>query len=1053
MEIIDSGDVSPDESMERELLSAFLQELDSTLIEVERQLIELENNSSDDNLTNSIFRSFHNIKGSSSLLGHKILPDVMHYAESALNLVRQHKLTVTGDFITLLLDVLTAMKKIAEQLKETGKEGDERFFAILLRLDEVIRSDGSAQSRERETAEKFEVTKKSDRTKGQNEEDGLIKVSKGLIEQIMLTVGNFMTVENRFQYLKKKYSEDFEFVDNVTQLSDQLQKMQQAVLKMQLSSVRTVFTSLHRVVRTTAAEVKKKINFETRGNDTLIDRKILDQLSEPLMHMVRNAVDHGIEPADARLAANKSAEGQVTLDAFYRAGEVFVQLTDDGAGLNPDKLKRKAVEKNIISQTEANTMSDMEAFQLIFRPGFSSAERVTNISGRGVGMDVVRQAIDVIGGQIDIESRIGQGTTFTLRLPLSLSIVECLEFIVGGQKYAVQQVNVEEVFSSESQTVREGLKVLNNESPILNIRNIPVPILMLTKIFDKEVRSSADKEVHYIVAKHGEFRFCLCVDHIVGPCSLVTQPLPNTFAAEAPFSGVANRGDGSLLFQVDLGKLAARVEARMTESSSARKNNRGTNITASSDLRRITQKIIVFTVHEKFALPVHSANQIITVKQGDIHEVNGRCYFTLDGLSVPMLWIEETLLNRERITSPSYTVMVYSMENKTFGMALGTFRGIHRMPAEFDDTLRSDGVMGSMVFEDATHLMLDMQYLTSKAFPNSVRRRSDSRRVKRILLAEDDTFFRGQIVSYLKANEYFVDPYEDGFEAKKALENEEYAMTIDAVVTDIEMPRLDGIALLRFVKTTEHLKRLPVIMLTAITTRDVVTKVLKAGAFAYVTKMQNSRVIQELKKLDSGLISTGAVVPTEFATDREQVDTGRTDRIVTFKLAGSMFAIKMRSIKEVSKLTHSARMNGFPDWMQRVTSFRGKFIPVINLRMLFELDAKDVTRSPKVAGESTNRNQSEKTKNSQSTEQIILEESGFQFCIEVDGLGEVVLLSQLQLGEGIPSMSNYERHIAQFIASVHKHGDTLICLINTKTLESYCNSRKSNERALLEKAA
>jgi two-component system chemotaxis sensor kinase CheA len=1052
MEILDSNESNIDEAMERELLGAFLQELDSTLIELERQLIELESGAND-NLTNAIFRSFHNIKGSSSLLGHKILPEIMHYAESALNLVRQHKLKVTADLITLLLDVLTAMKKIAGTLKDTSKEGDERFFALLVRLDEVLKSEGKDQGDEHsEAQEAQEAAVRAEKQKSQGQDDdGLIKVSKGLIEQIMLTVGNFMTVENRFQYLKNKYSEDFDFVDNVTQLSDQLQKMQQAVLKMQLSSVKTVFTSLHRVVRTTASEVKKKINFETRGTETLIDRKILDQLQEPLIHMVRNAADHGIENADIRAASNKPAEGQITLEAFYRAGEVFVQLSDDGGGLNAEKLRKKAIEKNLITEDEASTMTDSDAYQLIFRPGFSSAERVTNISGRGVGMDVVRQAIDSIGGQIDIESRLGQGTTFILRLPLSLSIVECLEFIVSGQKYAVQQVNVEEVFSWESQTVRDGLKAVNHDSLVLNIRETPVPVLVLRSIFDSE-DAKASKQSHYIVAKSGELRFCLCVDEIVGPCSLVTQPLPPTFATDAPFSGVANRGDGSLLFQVDLGKLANRVEARRADNMNGRKSQRATHAGASSDLRRITQKIIVFTVYKHFTLPVHAANQIITVHQNDIHEVNDRCYFTLDGQSIPMLWLEETLLSKERLKHSQYTIMVYTIENKTFGMSLGEFRGIHRMPAEFDDTLRSEGIMGSMVFENQTHLMLDMHMLTAKAFPNAIKRRADDRKVRRVLLAEDDAFFRGQIVSYLKANQYLVDSYEDGLEAKKALEDEEYAKTIDAIVSDIEMPRMDGIALLRYVKSMETLRHLPVIMLTAITTRDVVTKVLKSGAYAYVTKMHNSRVIQELKKLDAGVAQQHHAAPTEFATDRNIAPVERAERVVTFRVGGNMFAIRMRSIKEVSKTSHSARMNGFPGWMQRITSFRGKFIPVINLSLLFQFESKAETSAPLSVLSSKAASQA-RQRGAKIREQIILEENGSHFCIEVDGLGEVILLSQMRLGEGMPSLSNYERHVAQFVESIHKHGNELVCLINTKALESYSNSRKTTERSLSGKAA
>lgn len=1039
MDVIDSGDSSlQDAEMERQLLQAFLQEFETTTTELERQLIELESNPQNADLTNAIFRSFHNIKGSSSLLGHKVLPDLMHYAESLLNLVRQGSASVTESMITILLDVLSSMKGLAANLGESGKEGDERYFDVLDRLVKEMKS-ATKQEAAEGAGQKADSGKK-DKKSEKSDDEGLVKVSKGLVEQIMLTVGNFMTVENRFQFLKNKYSEDFDFVDNCTQLSDQLQKMQQAVLRMQLASVHTLFTSLHRVVRATSTETKKKVNFETKGTDTLIDRKILDQLNEPLIHMVRNACDHGIESADKREKANKPAEGQVTLEAFYRGGEVFVQLTDDGGGMDPERLKAKAIEKGLITDAEAREMSPQEAFHIIFRPGFSSAEKVTNISGRGVGMDVVRQAIDAIGGQIDIESNLGAGTTFTLRLPMSLSIVECLEFLVGGQKYAVQQVNVEEVFSAESQTVREGLHAVNAQSQVLNIRNIPVPVLPLGSVFHNPSTRSTS-ELQYILARHGETRFCLAVDHIVGPCSLVTQPLPAVYATQAPFSGVANRGDGSLLFQLDLGKLADLVTARNGEKRGAR---RAAGQGTSSDLRRISQKIIVFEAHERLTLPVHAANQIVTARASDLHEVNGRSFFTLDGESIPLLWVEETLIKKPRIELPQYTIMVYAIDGKTFGMSLGHFKGIHRMPAEFDDTLQSEGVMGSMVFENETFLMLDMHVLTAKAFPHSIRKVADVRTIRRVLLAEDDPFFRGQIVSYLKANDYQVVDFPDGYEAKQALEDPEFVKSIDAIVSDIEMPRMDGIALLRHVKNNDSTRHLPVVMLSAITTREVVTKVLKIGANAYVTKMHNSQVIQELKKIDAAKGSqSNKMTPTEYATDRINSQAGRSERIVTFSLAGNLFALPMSRIKEVSKRSKSARIGGFPGWMHHVTSFRGKFIPVVQLRTLFQLAEPDtvVSTEPGTEESRTPGRQASSSSAAPIGEQIIMEVDGTHLCIEVDGLGEVLLLSQLKHGAGLPGLSNFEKHISQFVDGVYKRGSDLICLIQAKALETYCSQK------------
>lgn len=1015
MDIIDNtGD---DMGLGAEFMQTFLVEVNDTIDVIEKGLIELESSPTNLDLINALFRAYHNVKGSSLSVGLRILSEVCHFAESALAKVRSGHLAVSEDMISLLLEAVTAMKEIAGHLAADGKEGDKRYFSTLARLEVLIQS-SSATALNLEPGESKGGAAPEDGAKTQDEHE-MIKVSTELINQLMLVVGDFMSVRSRFDWLRQKLPANEDFNDGCNQLDFVSSRLQSTMLKLRLSPVKPLFDSMHRVVRTTCGETKKKASFNHSGGETQIDRTILSLLREPLIHMMRNSIDHGFETPDERVNLNKPAEGLLNLRAFTRAGEVVVELSDDGRGIDPNRIKRKALEKGLISPEAAARMSEPDAQKLIFLPGFSSAEVVTNVSGRGVGMDVVKQAVESVGGIVELVSRVGLGSTFTLRLPMSLAIVDCLAFRVGEQVYAIAQSNIEEVFAVDSQLVGESLRRVHGGAEMLVIRNVPVPVMPMDEVLDTDL--GPESRHHLVQVRYGKSRFALRVGPIIGPCSVVTQSLPPTFGATAPFSGVARAGDGSQLLQLDLSRLAAKVKdfEEPTDSHGSEGAFRSAGLSAlnSSDIRRLQQKIILFKSARLFCIPVQRAKRIVYVESSQLQELGGKTYFTLEGHTIPLIWVEECLLKEARDARSSYSVCLFQLHDKQFGVLMSEFRGIVRMPAEYDDSLQTQGVLGSTNIDGETVLLLDIYALAKKGYEmdgGAVTTKSST--LNTVLIAEDDAFFRHQVCSFLANYDIKTVVAPDGLEAKKLLQDPAIAATIDAVVTDIEMPNLDGIALLRWIRAQAQFAEMPCIALTAITTKEMLKASITAGANAFVGKMNHGQVVHELRKLKSGVQNMD---PTSLNAKLELAEERGTSqaRIVTFQLGDRMFGLPMEVVREVSTPADSTRVAGFPDYIDRLAAFRGKSIPVIELSKLINLPSE---------------------LHNERMGQLIVESGKTIFALVVGRVGEVMLRSALPTAEGMSRSKLTNDTLLELTQAVVKSGEELMVLLDVEKMCSLC---------------
>lgn len=1000
-------------------MQTFTHELAETLADLELVVLDLEKDPKNNEKLNHAFRLFHNTKGSSAMMGLVTVKDIAHYCESLLDYARKGRIVLETEHVELVLNSLSALQEVLSCIQHTGKDSENRYFRLLADIVDkinLIEQDSTTATATEETENKVETIQK------ESVESEQIKVSRSVIDQMMLLVAEFMLLKNKIIFLKTRYK-DRNFTDHCIELDQFSSKMQRNILKLRLSPVKPILNNMKRVVRNTSQAVGKEISFDISGEETLLDRSLLDKISDPLMHLIRNAIDHGIEDEESRTKLNKPPAGSVTLSAGYSAGEVYINVVDDGAGMDADRIKEVAIEREIITESEAATMSNADAYNLIFKPKFSSAETVTETSGRGVGMDVVRHVLEKVGGRIEIQTEKGIGTTFSLKLPLSLAIVDCLGFKVGDQSYAIPQLNIEEVLSIESAAVRDNIKTLESGSQILVVRESVVPILKMEQIVQKECTTMA-----MILVRFGKSRFILESGKILGPVSIVSQPLPPTFSQDAPFSGVTKQGDGSLLFQIDLGKLYEKIESTNTGKVRKKSNyNRGaagvgqeSTFMTSSDIRRLQQKTIYFQSGLHFCVPVQRAKRIIFIEHSEINQLQegGTTFITLEGATIPLIWVEELILRRGRILAPNYSVLLFSNSGTTYGIPMTNFIGIERMPEQYSTDISERGVLGSTIINDNTVLTLDLPALAGmfrkdkEEAPKEIIKETK----KTILCAEDDKFFMSELAASLKMEGYDLILCEDGLEAKQILGDREALKNIDFVVTDIEMPRMTGLALCRWIKANADTKHLPVVAYTAITTNEMRGKMKAAGALAFISKM----AFEDLLSVVNAAIN-GHEVQT---TDNTQYSERQVNnRIVSFKIGDTWFGLPMDVIKEVSPITASADIPEKDKWLGEITSFRGAMIPVLDLGCYFYGDGYEYV----------------------PVEQAVIEHESHTFALRVNKVGEVLLKHDLNVGDGLANATAEENRITPFIDSVYSHKGRVISLLSPTKLSTLCDKTKPIE--------
>jgi two-component system chemotaxis sensor kinase CheA len=590
------------------LVADFITECGEYIEEAEAALLALESDPTDSEAVNKVFRAFHTIKGTSAFLGLSAISDLAHKAESLLSRVRDGEIQYGGGYADLTLRSADMVKELLKLVQSAlaGEsvqlpDGYEELCRLLSnpeaagisseavetvappRVGDLLVAEGAATREDIEVvaAEKGprpigeelvrrQVVSAADvakaiRTQKQlsadtQGKDAFIRVRTDRLDRLIDTIGEIVIAHSMVAQDETVVSgRHHELAKKVTHMGKIVRDLQQLSMSMRMVPLKSTFQKMARMVRDLAHKTGKLVDFVTEGEDTEIDRYMVDLINDPLVHMVRNAVDHGIEPPEVREQNGKPRKGLVRLAAYHSSGNIVIELQDDGKGLNRAKIVEKAIEKGLISSDKG--LSDNDVYSLIFQPGFSTAEKVTDVSGRGVGLDVVKRNIEAMRGRIEISSEPGKGTTFVVRMPLTMAITEGMLVKVGSEQFIMPIVNIRMSFRPQA----EAITTLADEAEMVLVHGKPIPMYRLYELFEIPNAVEDPTQGLLIVVDDGEAGYALLVDEIVGQQSVVAKSLGYSISRTKGISGGAILGNGRVGLILDPAEIAVAARERLAK--------------------------------------------------------------------------------------------------------------------------------------------------------------------------------------------------------------------------------------------------------------------------------------------------------------------------------------------------------------------------------------------------------------------------------------------------------------------------------------------------------
>ncbi|GGH09668.1 chemotaxis protein CheW [Silvibacterium dinghuense] len=685
----------------------FLIESNENLAHLDSHLVELEERPDDARLLAEVFRTVHTIKGTSGFFGFDRLGSITHVAENILSQLRDRQRELTPPLASLILETVDAVKAILENIETTGGEGSESYAGLVARLESAYRgeavssagepasAEAAAQAAAAEPVEEHAalvpvaaasvqvelvhgieskpghgqavvrstaappVAAEGERSSGRAEEaggggtslsDSTIRVDVQLLDKLMNLVGELVLARNQL-------IQDVAATSQLTGASQRLNhitsELQEGVMKMRMQPIGVVWNKLPRVVRDLAAECRKKIQIEMDGADTELDKTIIEAIKDPLTHIVRNSCDHGIESPEVRVARGKNAAGKIQLRAFHEGGHVIIEISDDGGGIDPEKVKAKARDKGLLPPERIAALSDREATQLIFLPGFSTAEKVTNISGRGVGMDVVKTKIEKTGGSVDIFSTFHQGMTVRIKIPLTLAIIPGLVVAancrVAGRegesrrhRFIIPQANLLELIRIEGEEVRTQFQSVHG-TEVYRHRGHLLPVISLHTVLHLPpgVPTESDEEVRNIVVLQVEDRqFGLVVDHISDTQEIVVKPLGKELKGLNCYVGATIMGDGKVALILDAAGIA-----RLAGFGAKQKDALVMAQEQGVDGGRESQRLLLFAAGSftRLAVPLSLVSRLEEFAAARVERASGAEVLHYRGQILPLAFLESAL--------------------------------------------------------------------------------------------------------------------------------------------------------------------------------------------------------------------------------------------------------------------------------------------------------------------------------------------------------------------------------------------------------------------------
>ncbi|QNI33290.1 chemotaxis protein CheA [Alloacidobacterium dinghuense] len=657
----------------------FLIESQEGLDRMERCLTDLEERPEDRELLAEIFRTVHTIKGTTGFLGFLRLESLAHAGENLLGLLRDGKLLANADIVSGLLALLDILREILGQIEASGKEGGEDHAAMIHRLNalqqpstgennaqtsgrsledvslpEVCSSPHAAARKKRarkpKAASPAAITPLSDAEIARPQEESraievyqaepqiaqaraavnaaesTLRVDVDLLNRMMNLVGELVLTRNQ---ILQMVGADASLAMLSRRLDMVTADLREAVMKARMQPVSHVFSKFPRMVRDLAQQLSKRVRLVMEGQETELDKSLLEAIKDPLTHSVRNAIDHGIELPHLREAAGKDLEGTLRLRAYQEGSHVVIEVSDDGGGMKVERIRDKALERKLITRERAAQLSDRELMQLIFLPGFSTAEAITNVSGRGVGMDVVRTNVEKIGGKVEIDSRVGKGTTLRLRIPLTLAIVPALIVHSRGQSFALPQGALSELVHLSSDQVSAQVEWMEGAA-LYRLRGKLLPLIFLGSLLKQHTRSEEPREVYIAVLNAEGRRYGLVVDSLADPEEIVVKPLSSVLKRIGFFSGATVLGNGEMALILDPGAIATQSNIGMALEDDE------PEVLGGNLKEGTAEYLLMQSASEHSAVPLDSVLRIERIPRGQMEWLNGIPVLRFDGTLLPL---------------------------------------------------------------------------------------------------------------------------------------------------------------------------------------------------------------------------------------------------------------------------------------------------------------------------------------------------------------------------------------------------------------------------------
>ena len=861
-----------------DLLREFVTETNESLDVVDVELVRFEQDPNNAKILGNVFRLVHTIKGTCGFLGLPRLEALAHAAETLMGKFRDgHR--ATSEAVTLILTTIDRIKQILESLEREQREPDGNDKDLIGDLEHMV---GQLAPAAPPAAPQYAVgtlapqvlerplrpgedslddlerafretpvdppapkpakpapgeTLKDDDAKAANQS---IRVTVDTLEHLMTMVSELVLTRNQLLEIVRQH-EDSDFKVPLQRLSSVTAELQEGVMKTRMQPIGNAWQKLPRIVRDLSNELGKHIDLEMQGAETELDRQVLDLIKDPLTHMVRNSADHGLETPEQRRAAGKPEHGRIRLSAYHEGGHIIIQVADDGRGLDTARIKSKAIAQGLVSETDADKLSETQIHKFIFAPGMSTAAKVTSVSGRGVGMDVVRNNIDQIGGTIDVKSVAGVGLSFTIKIPLTLAIVAALIVEAGGDRFAIPQIAVIELVRARAGGDHRVERI--KDTAVLRLRDKLLPLARLSHLLGIDTEPGDVESGFIVVTQVGSQSFGIVVDGVFHTEEIVVKPLSSKLRHIGLFSGNTILGDGSVIMIVDPNGVAqslGTVAASQAETEEAAKSR---HVAADEN----TTSLLVFRAGspQPKAVPLSLVTRLEEIDAHKIELSNGRHMVQYRGQLMPLVSMNDKVQVKSEGAQP---LLVFSDGARSMALVVDEIVDIIEDRLDIQVSGGDSGVLGSAIIKGQATEIVDVGHFLPLAFEDWFRNKDRPKlaaRRRSLLLVDDSPFFRNMLSPVLQAVGYEVTA---AASASEALAMFKAGREFDVVVTDIEMPEMNGFEFAEALRADPATAAVPVIALSSVVSLEAVERGRQVGFHDYVAKFDRQGLIAALKE-------------------------------------------------------------------------------------------------------------------------------------------------------------------------------------------------------------